>query len=85
MQHQARKYGVTKFGVERFIQMECLSTTIVFVQRFSRKPMNLFGLLETLTFLISAGLFCYIGGYKLYAMSQGLEAKTLLKTFFTLL
>ena len=77
VQHQARKYGVTKFGVERFTNGMLDLMTIVFVQRFSRKPMHLFGLLGTLTFLISAGLFCYIGGYKLYAMSQGLEAKNI--------
>ena len=77
VQHQARKYGVTKFGVERFTNGMLDLMTIVFVQRFSRKPMHLFGLLGTLTFLVSAGLFCYIGGYKLYAMSQGLEAKNI--------
>ena len=77
VQHQARKYGVTKFGVERFTNGMLDLMTIVFVQRFSRKPMHLFGLLGTLTFLISVGLFCYIGGYKLYAMSQGIEAKNI--------
>ena len=77
VQHQARKYGVTKFGVERFTNGMLDLMTIVFVQRFSRKPMHLFGLLGTLTFLVSAGLFCYIGGYKLYAMSQGIEAKNI--------
>ena len=39
--------------------------------------MHLFGLLGTLTFLISAGIFCYIGGSKLYAMNQGIEAKNI--------
>ena len=77
VQHQARKYGVTKFGVERFANGMLDLMTIVFVQRFGRKPMHLFGLLGTLTFLLSVGIFCYIGGYKLYAMNQGIEAKNI--------
>ena len=77
VQHQARKYGTTKFGLERFTNGMLDLLTIVFMQRFSRKPMHLFGLLGTLTFLISAGIFCYIGGYKLYALSEGMEAKNI--------
>ena len=77
VQHQARKYGITKFGVERFTNGMLDLMTIVFMQRFGRKPMHLFGLLGTLTFLISAGIFCYIGGYKLYAMNQGIVAKNI--------
>ena len=77
VQHQARKYGVTKFGMERFTNGMLDLMTIVFMQRFGRKPMHLFGLLGTLTFLISAGIFCYIGGSKLYAINQGIEAKNI--------
>ncbi|MBM72261.1 MAG: glycosyltransferase [Crocinitomicaceae bacterium] len=77
VQHQARKYGVTKFGVERFTNGMLDLMTIVFVQRFGRKPMHLFGLLGTLTFIVSAAIFCYIGGYKLYALNQGIEAKNI--------
>ena len=39
--------------------------------------MHLFGLLGTLTFIVSAAIFCYIGGYKLYALNQGIEAKNI--------
>lgn len=77
VQHQARKYGVTKFGVERFTNGMLDLMTIVFVHRFGRKPMHLFGLLGTLTFIVSAAIFCYIGGYKLYAMNQGIDAKNI--------
>ena len=75
--HQARKYGTTKFGLERFANGMLDLLTIVFVQRFGRKPMHLFGLLGTIVFLISAGIFTYIGGYKLYAMYIGMEAKNI--------
>ena len=77
VQHQARKYGVTKFGVERFTNGMLDLMTIVFVHRFGRKPMHLFGLLGTLTFIVSSAIFCYIGGYKLYAMNQGIDAKNI--------
>lgn len=77
VEHQARKYGTTKFGMERFTNGMLDLLTIVFVQRFGRKPMHLFGLLGTIVFLLSAGIFTYIGGYKLYAMYQGIEAKNI--------
>ena len=77
VKHQARKYGTTKFGLERFTNGMLDLMTIVFMQRFGRKPMHLFGLLGTLTFILSTLLFGYIAGYKLYAMNQGLEAKNI--------
>ena len=75
--HQARKYGTTKFGLERFTNGMLDLLTIAFVQRFSRKPMHLFGLLGLLTFIISSSLFIAIGGYKLYALNIGVEAKNI--------
>ncbi|HHZ82083.1 MAG TPA: glycosyltransferase [Flavobacteriales bacterium] len=77
VEHQARKYGTTKFGLERFTNGMLDLMTIAFVQRFGRKPMHLFGFLGTLTFALSFLLFATIGGYKVYAMSQGLEAKNI--------
>jgi glycosyltransferase involved in cell wall biosynthesis len=75
--HQARKYGTTKFGLERFTNGMLDLMTIAFVQRFGRKPMHLFGLLGTLTFALSALLFFAIAGYKLYALSQEIDAKNI--------
>ena len=75
--HQARKYGATKFGLERFTNGMLDLLTIAFVQRFGRKPMHLFGLLGTLTFALSVLLFSAIGGYKIYAMSNGIDAKNI--------
>jgi glycosyltransferase involved in cell wall biosynthesis len=75
--HQARKYGTTKFGLERFTNGMLDLLTIAFVQRFGRKPMHLFGLLGTLTFALSVLLFSAIGGYKIYAMSNGIDAKNI--------
>ncbi|MDG2310836.1 MAG: glycosyltransferase family 2 protein [Flavobacteriales bacterium] len=75
--HQARKYGTTKFGLERFTNGMLDLLTIAFVQRFGRKPMHLFGLLGTLTFVVSVLLFSAIAGYKIYAISNGIEAKNI--------
>jgi glycosyltransferase involved in cell wall biosynthesis len=52
VEHRARKYGVTKFGWERFVNGFLDLATISFVSRFGKKPMHFFGLLGTLFFLI---------------------------------
>lgn len=78
VQHQARKYGKTKFGMERFINGFLDLITISFLSKFGKRPMHFFGLLGTLMFifgLISAG---YLGITKLYKLSQGI--KTILIT-----
>lgn len=75
--HQARKYGTTKFGLERFTNGMLDLLTIAFVQRFGRKPMHLFGLLGMLTFAVSVLLFSAIAGYKIYAMSNSIDAKNI--------
>ena len=75
--HRARKYGATKFGIERFTNGMLDLLTIAFVQRFGRKPMHLFGFLGLLTFIVSVGLFAAIAGYKLYAINIDMEAKNI--------
>ena len=78
VQHQARKYGVTKFGGwNRFINGFLDLLTISFVSKFGKQPMHFFGTLGTLTFFIGFVLFAGIGGYKLYALSSGFEAKNI--------
>lgn len=52
VQHQARKYGVTKFGMERFVNGFLDLITIWFVSKFGKRPMHLFGLIGTLMFVI---------------------------------
>lgn len=77
VKHQARKYGVTKFGMERFINGFLDLMTITFVSRFGKKPMHFFGVFGTLMFLLGFGLFSYIGGAKLYAMLIGFSSKNI--------
>ncbi len=77
VEHQARKYGVTKFGMERFINGFLDLMTITFVSRFGKKPMHFFGVFGTLMFLLGFGLFSYIGGAKLYAMLMDFSSKNI--------
>lgn len=56
VEHRARKYGNTKFGWERFINGFLDLLSITFVSKFGKKPMHLFGLLGTLSFLAGFGI-----------------------------
>jgi glycosyltransferase involved in cell wall biosynthesis len=60
VQHRARKYGTTKFGWERFVNGFLDLLSITFVSRFGKRPMHLFGLLGTLSFLIGFILAAYL-------------------------
>ncbi|MEN1785832.1 MAG: glycosyltransferase family 2 protein [Bacteroidota bacterium] len=66
VQHQARKYGTTKFGMERFLNGFLDLVTIWFVSKFGRRPMHLFGALGVLMFVIGFGFSVYLGIDKLY-------------------
>lgn len=66
VQHQARKYGQTKFGVNRFINGFLDLITLSFINRFGKNPMHIFGTLGTLMFLTGFGLAFFIGFKKLY-------------------
>jgi glycosyltransferase involved in cell wall biosynthesis len=74
VEHQSRKYGVTKFGMERFVNGFLDLMTITFISRFGKKPMHFFGVIGSLMFLLGLGLFAYIGGYKVYAMFSHIQA-----------
>ena len=77
VEHQSRKYGVTKFGLERFINGFLDLLTITFVSRFGKKPMHFFGVLGSLMSVLGFGLFAYIGGTKLYYMLNSLPAQNI--------
>lgn len=78
VQHQARKYGTSKFGWERFVNGFLDLVTLSFVSRFSKRPMHFFGLLGTLMFLLGTASAAYIGISKLVHLKSGL--KTILVT-----
>ncbi|MGB0837011.1 MAG: glycosyltransferase family 2 protein [Flavobacteriaceae bacterium] len=66
VQHQARKYGETKFGIDRFINGFLDLITISFISKFGKRPMHLFGGLGSIMFLIGLILASYIGIKKLF-------------------
>lgn len=71
VQHQARKYGKTKFGIDRFINGFLDLITIWFLSRFGRRPMHLFGALGVLMFFIGFCFAVYLGIDKLFINPTG--------------
>jgi glycosyltransferase involved in cell wall biosynthesis len=71
VQHRARKYGVTKFGLERFIFGFLDLMSITFVSRFSKSPMHFFGSVGFLAFSIGFFMALLLGINKLIAVNQG--------------
>jgi len=66
VQHRARQYGVTKFGMSRFIRGPLDLLTISFVGRFRKRPMHLFGIWGSLIFLIGFVIAAYLAYAKLF-------------------
>jgi glycosyltransferase involved in cell wall biosynthesis len=68
VEHRARKYGVTKFGLERFVNGFLDLLSISFVSKFGKRPMHLFGLLGTIMFFIGFIVSAWLGISKLYSV-----------------
>lgn len=71
VKHQARKYGETKFGMNRFINGFLDLITIWFLSRFGKQPMHLFGALGSIMFVIGFLAAGFIGFNKLYRLYDG--------------
>ena len=71
VQHQARKYGSTKFGLNRFVNGYLDLISLWFLSKFGVKPMHIFGFLGSLMFVLGFIAVVYIGLHKLYAMYIG--------------
>ena len=65
VEHRARKYGISKFGWERFVNGFLDLTTIMFMGKFGKKPMQFFGLLGTISFMIGFFISLYLIGSKI--------------------
>jgi len=68
VQHQERKYGNTKFGIERFIRGPLDLLSVMFISKFGKRPMHIFGIWGALMFIIGFGLAAYLGTKKLIAV-----------------
>jgi glycosyltransferase involved in cell wall biosynthesis len=77
VEHRARKYGVTKFGLERFINGPLDLMSVSFVGRFGKRPMHLFGTLGVLSFLIGMAILVYLSFAKLAYKEYGIADRPL--------
>lgn len=75
VQHRARKYGKTKFGLDRFVNGYLDLATLWFTGKFGAKPMHFFGLLGSLMFFIGFFAVLWLGIAKLVALSQHIPAR----------
>ncbi len=72
VQHQERKYGETKFGLERFIRGPLDLLSVIFISKFGKRPMHFFGTWGTLIFILGFVAAAYIGISKLYRLHHKL-------------
>lgn len=72
--HQARKYGKSKFGLNRFVNGFLDLLTIFFMSRFGKKPMHFFGVFGILSFILGFMIAVYLGAHKLYCIYNKVNA-----------
>ena len=73
--HQARKYGTTKFGLDRFVNGYLDLITLWFLSNFGKKPMHVFGFLGTIMFLIGFVSAFILGADKLWCLAHGIPQR----------
>ncbi|MCC7378763.1 MAG: glycosyltransferase, partial [Chitinophagaceae bacterium] len=83
VEHRARKYGVTKFGWERFVNGFLDLASIMFVGKFGKRPMHFFGLWGTLSFFLGFVIFIYLTISKFFFDQTGMTQRPLF--FFAIL
>lgn len=82
VQHQERKYGVTKYGMDRFMKGFLDLLTVTFLTRFAKKPMHLFGFLGSFMFLVGLGIAVYMGIDKLTALIKHVPQRLIADSAF---
>lgn len=70
VEHRARKYGYSKFGISRLVTGFLDLLSLLFVGKFGNRPMHFFGTFGTLMFVVGFGSILYIGGNKLYHLAN---------------
>jgi len=78
VQHRARQYGVSKFGLERFINGFLDLLSVVFITKFGKKPMHFFGVWGTLVFLFGGGITLWLIGEKIYRGIYHLQGREII-------
>ena len=74
VQHRKREFGVSKFGLNRFVNGYLDLMTLWFLNKFGKQPMHFFGLIGSLSFMIGACVVFGLAVYKLWALSTGVRA-----------
>jgi glycosyltransferase involved in cell wall biosynthesis len=77
VKHQERKYGKSKFGIERFINGFLDLLTITFITRFAKRPMHFFGTLGSLSFLLGFVILIYLSIAKIFWMQYAMTDRPL--------
>lgn len=77
VKHQERKYGVSKFGIERFIRGPLDLMSVLFIAKFGKRPMHLFGPLGVIFFLIGFAILLWLSYQKLINMEFGIADRPL--------
>lgn len=75
VEHRARKYGYSKFGLERMVKGYLDLISVLFMSHFGRSPMYLFGSLGTLMFLLGGGTTIWVIAAKLWKQAHGLPLR----------
>ena len=75
VQHRKREFGVTKFGLNRFVNGYLDLMTLWFLSKFGQQPMHVFGLLGSLMFVLGFIAVVVVGASKLYALANGIPAR----------
>lgn len=74
VEHRKRKYGTSKFGMNRFMNGPLDLLSIMFVSKFGKKPMHLFGTVGTIMFILGMAAAVGIGIQKIYYLNSGIKA-----------
>jgi hypothetical protein len=74
VQHRKREFGVSKFGLNRFVNGYLDLMTLWFLNKFGKQPMHFFGLIGSIMFMLGFIAVIVVGGMKLYALANGVHA-----------
>lgn len=74
VQHRKREFGVSKFGLNRFVNGYLDLLTLWFLDKFGKQPMHFFGLVGSVMFMLGFIAIIVVGSMKLYALARGVSA-----------
>ena len=74
VQHRKREFGVSKFGLNRFVNGYLDLMTLWFLNKFGKQPMHFFGLVGSIMFILGFFAIIAVGGMKLYALAHDIDA-----------